>query len=321
MKYIFIVNPAAGKGKLYEGLTEKIENACKTKGVDYEVYLTRGVGDATAYVKEYAENHPSSEICFFACGGDGTLCEVANGIMAVPDRDRLCIGTLPSGTGNDFVRCFSSSENFLNVDAQLSGSPMYIDLIGCNDMYSVNMINIGFDCEVVCKKQELQQNKIFPSKLAYVVGLVITLIRKPGVKCRMALSGGEMTEKDLLLTTFGNGEYCGGGFHSNPESSVCNGKINVLTVNNISRMKFVSIVGQYKKGTHLCHTDILRSSLEDSVDMSFDGPTNISIDGEVVKVESLRLYVAKRALRFMVPYGSKCLKDELYSEEKIEATV
>ena len=234
--------------------------------------------------------------------------------MALENREKVYLGTVPSGTGNDFVRNFTNTENFLDIDAQISSAPMEIDLIKCNDMYAVNMINIGFDCEVVCKKQELQKNKIFPAKLAYVVGLVITLARKPGVKCRISFDGEEACEYDLLLTTYGNGEYCGGGFHSNPNSAPDSGKINALTVDNISRLKFITIVGSYKNGTHLKFTDILRDRNVESVCFEFEGDTNISVDGEVVRVSSLTLNIVKKAVNFLIPEGCEYKKGAPVSE-------
>ncbi|MBQ8849701.1 MAG: diacylglycerol kinase family lipid kinase [Clostridia bacterium] len=311
MKYHFIINPAAGKGKLAKGLAEKIKSSAKAAVSDIEVYFTTKVGDATEYVKRIADG---GEHAFFACGGDGTLCEVANGIMALGKRDGVYMGTVPSGTGNDFVRNFSSSEKFFDIDAQLSAKPMDIDLIGCNDMYAVNMINIGFDCEVVCEKERLQKHKLIPSKLAYIAGLVLTLIRKPGVECRISYDGGEMTNHKLLLTTYANGEFCGGGFHSNPESAINNGKINTIAVKDITRRKFLSIVGSYKNGTHLKFTDILNSRMSDTVDMEFDGETNISVDGEIFKVRGLSMRIAKDAVKFLVPEGAEYKKASRVAE-------
>lgn len=311
MKYHFIINPAAGKGNIAKELAEKIKKSAKAAVSDIEVYFTSKVGDATEYVKRIADG---GEHAFFACGGDGTLCEVANGIMALTDRENVFLGTVPSGTGNDFVRNFSASDRFLDIDAQLSSKPMDIDLIGCNDMFAVNMVNIGFDCEVVCKKEDLQKYKLIPSKLAYIVGLVITLIKKPGVECRISFDGEDDGKKKLLLTTYGNGEYCGGGFHSNPESCINNGKINALTVNDISRSKFLTIVGSYKNGTHLKYTDILKSKMAEKIDIEFDKETNISIDGEIVKVSGLSMRIVKDAVKFLVPEGSEYKKASVVSE-------
>lgn len=305
MKYHFIINPAAGKGKLADAVVEKIKSSVRAAASEVEMYFTTKMGDATEYVKRIATE---GEHAFFACGGDGTLCEVANGIMSLDNRENIYLGTVPAGTGNDFVRNFTASEKFFDIDAQLSSTPMDIDLIGCNGMYAVNMVNIGFDCEVVCKKQELQTHKLIPAGLAYIAGLVVTLIQKPGVKCRISFDGDESQEYDLLLTTYGNGEFCGGGFHSNPQSAVNNGKINALIVNNISRLKFLTIVGSYKNGTHLKYTDILRDRMVERVDFEFEGDTNISIDGEVVKVSELTLKIAKNAVKFLVPEGCEYKK-------------
>ena len=311
MTYHFIVNPAAGKGKLADLVVEKIKSSVRAKTEDVRIYLTKCVGDAAEYVKRVADG---GEHSFFACGGDGTLCEVANGIMSLDCRDRVYLGTVPAGTGNDFVRNFTSTDNFFDIDAQLEATSMDIDLIGCNDMYSVNMVNIGFDCEVVCKKEELQAKRLVPNGLSYVAGLAVTLIKKPGVKCRISFDGGEKEERDLLLTTYGNGEFCGGGFHSNPRSAVNNKRINALTVNNISRLKFISIVGDYKKGTHLRHSDVLSDRMAERVDIEFDKTTNICVDGEVIRADSLVLRIVEKAVKFLVPAGSEYKKTSEVSE-------
>ncbi len=321
MKYSFLINPVSGKGGHGDELAKSIKTECEARSLDHEIYFTTGVGSAFEYVKEFAEKYPKEKISFFACGGDGTLGEVVNGVMASEGRERLCVGVIPVGTGNDFVRNFSEGD-FSDIGAQIDGSDIKIDLISCNGIFCVNMVNIGFDCEVVCKKASLQRNKMIPSKLAYIIGLAITLIRKPGVKCRISLDGGEYEDKELLLTTFGNGEYCGGGFHSNPESRINNGKINALTVNNISRRKFVSIVGSYKKGTHLVHKDLLQSTLNESLCIDFYSPTNISVDGEVIKVEKhLSMCAVKEAVNFILPRGIKYLKEKEKAEENSACTV
>ncbi len=313
MKYHFIINPRAGKGNNANPLAKRIHEECNTLNIDYEVYFTTHEGDGTRYVREKGN---CGEHSFFACGGDGTLCEVANGIMALGNREGIYMGVIPSGTGNDFVRNFTNGENFLNIGAQLSAKPMDIDLISCNDMYAVNMINVGFDCEVVCEKEKLQGHKLIPSKLAYIAGLVKTLVRKPGVSCKISYDGGEPLAHKLLLTTCANGEFCGGGFHSNPESAINNGRLNILTVNDLTRLKFISIVGSYKKGTHLKYTDMLSSRLAEKVKMEFDGITNISVDGEIVKASELALTVAKDAISFLVPEQCEYIKKDALSGAK-----
>ncbi len=310
MKHYFITNPAAGKKNSCEILSESIEKACNEKGVSFEIYKTTGVGDATDFVRKICEeNATGEELRFYACGGDGTLCEVANGAVGFPFAS---VGLIPKGTGNDFVRNFTNKENFFDFSAQLDASEVSLDILKCNDMYAVNMVNIGFDCEVVKKMMKIKRSPLVPSKLAYIFGLLLTFIKKPGVKTKISIDGGEETENSLLLTTIANGCFCGGGFHSNPLAFLTDGKINTLFVNYIGRLRFLMLVSSYKKGTHLVpkNDSILSSGTYTSVDFTFDGIQSISIDGEIREVDKkLHIEAIHGGLRFLVPSQSALVKE------------
>ena len=308
MKYCFIVNPAAGKGTVAAELMEKIRAVCTRRELDFEVYPTKAVGDATDYVKRTVAQNPSDTYRFYACGGDGTLGEAATGIMSLDNPTCASLGLFPIGTGHDFARNFAPKESLFDVEAQIDAEPLPIDVMRCNDRYSINMVNVGFDCEVVVNTVGLKRNPMIPSSLAYVAGLIGTLVRKPGVDMTITADGEEAQEKHLLLTTFANGEFCGGGFHSNPAARVDDGKIDVLFVNNVTRRKFISIVGDYKKGTHLQpkFSSIVENKKFERVDMTFPRTTNVSVDGEVVPCDALRLEAISKGITFLVPKGA-CL--------------
>ncbi len=308
MKHSFIINPAAGKGKIASGLAEKIKETCRARELDFEIYFTKDVGDATAYVLR-AGAERDRDVRFYACGGDGTLGETARGIMLLENRDDVSLGLFPIGTGNDFVRNFSSGEKFLDVEAQLDGEALNVDVIRCNDRYSMNIVNIGFDCEVVCDTNKLKKSPLIPSKLAYIAGLVKTLVRKPGVDMTISVDGGASQKHHFLLTTFANGSFYGGGFHSNPLASVTDAQLDCLLVRDITRRKFITLVGDYKKGTHLTpkFEKILKNFKGHAVDMLFDGETNVSVDGEIVRVRELHLSVIPEAIKFLIPKGASLL--------------
>lgn len=305
MKHRFIINPAAGKGKIAAGLFESIERVCRERALDFEVYFTKGVGDATDYVLRTGEER-EGETRFYACGGDGTLGETARGIMSLADRSDVSLGLFPIGTGNDFVRNFSSAESFFDVGAQIDGEECSIDVLRCNEHYAINMINIGFDCEVVCDTVKLKKSPLIPSKLAYMAGLVVTLVRKPGVDMKVSVDGAEARKHHFLLTTFANGAFCGGGFHSNPNASLTDGQLDGLLISDITRRKFLTLVGDYKKGTHLGpkFDKILKNFKCRAVDMIFDGETNVSVDGEILRFKELHLSVIPEAIQFLVPKGA-----------------
>ncbi len=307
MKYCFVINPAAGKTNSAQDLQARIEHCYKQNDTEVLIHLTEGVGDATEYVIRTAEEYPDEELWFYACGGDGTLGEVVCGAMAADGRERIAVGLIPAGTGNDFVRNFTFRDNFFDIEAQLRAETCPIDLIRCNDRYAVNMVNVGFDCEVVVKMAQLKRKWWVPAGMAYIAGLVVTLIRKPGVTGRVSADGEELGTRRFLLNTYANGAFCGGGFHSNPKSDPTDGKLDVLFVNNIGRLKFVSLVGDYKKGTHLTpkFDRVLANRKAERIDFFFDKPTNVSVDGEVITVSELHASVERGALRFLVPAGSR----------------
>ena len=242
---------------------------------------------------------------FIACGGDGTLCKTVLAVMRLPEetRKRVCVGVVPAGTGNDFISNFTDKHLFSDIKAQLNSSTYGIDLLKCNDMYSINMVNIGFDSHVVCKKEEVGRKRWLPRKFAYIYSLVFTLIKKPTVKMDFSKDGEEKSKKHLLLTTLANGAFCGGGFHSNPTASLDDGNIDCIAVRNIGRAKFVSLVGDYKNGRHLGEKfkGIIDHFKCQSADMYFDEETPVSIDGEIIRTKELHVSVERDALKILLP--------------------
>ena len=311
MKHYFITNPAAGKKNSCELLSESIRKVCEDKGVCYEIYETKGVRDATAFVKQVCENNTNGDkLRFYACGGDGTLGEVVTGAVNYPFAS---VGLIPKGTGNDFVRNFTNKELFFDIAAQLDGENTAIDILSCNDMYAINMVNIGFDCEVVKKMMKIKRFPLVPSKLAYILGILPTLITKPTVNVTAYSDRYEGKKMNLLLMTIANGCYCGGGFHSNPEALLTDGKINVLFVNNIKRLRFIQLVSSYKKGTHLVpeNASILSTENSSSFDFVFEGVQSASVDGEIHDIDGkLHVEIIRGGLNFVVPAGSSFIKEE-----------
>ena len=230
------------------------------------------------------------------------LCEVVNGAAGYGN---VAVG-IPTGTGNDFVRNFSDGGQFFDIGAQLDGSVISADLIRANGKFCVNMINVGFDSETVANTAFFRQKFFLPNRLAYTFAMLVTLIKKPGVRMEISVDGKTDESLSLLLCTFANGAYCGGGYKSNPNAHPADGSIDCLLVNNVSRLKFLSLVGQYKKGEHLNDKtkDILKNVNFRSAVIDFGKTRNISIDGELITADRLNLEIAPDALRFVLPRGA-----------------
>ena len=312
MKNYFILNPAAGSGKFVGELSKRIIEVCTEKDVDFEVYVTKREGDATEFVRNICASLPNGNSArFYSCGGDGTNYEVISGAYGFKN---VSVGFFPAGTGNDFIRCFENRESFHNIAAQLDGETDTIDLIRCNDRYMMNMLNTGFDCEVARDAGILKRKPLISSSMAYIMGVVKKLIQKPTTGFRVSLDGSEFVEKSpLLLATFSNGRFCGGGFKSSPKARLSDGYIDVCFVKEISRTRFVTIVSQYRSGEYLFNeklSNIVEYCRAKRVDIDFGRTRSVCIDGEVFDVEKLTLEIIPRALNIVIPKGSRFAENE-----------
>ncbi len=312
MKHHFIINPAAGKGTLTESLTARIQAACEKAGVDHVIYMTKAPGDASLYVQRALEEEGDHR--FYACGGDGTLCETING---APESERAEFALIPIGTGNDFCRNFDYRAAFFDIERQLNGTPTPIDLIRYNDRFCVNMLNIGFDCNAANRANELKKKRFFPKSMAYAGGIVHSLVRKMTTDMSLTLDEEERIERPLLLITVSNGQFCGGGFRSNPRASLTDGLFDVNIIEKMSRFSFVSLVGSYKAGTHIEQApDYVTYRQARSLSLKLPQETAVCVDGEIEYADELTVTLVPSAIRFVLPEGVSLNKELLEEAPK-----
>ncbi len=320
MQHFFVINPNAGKGKQIEELKAKIIETAEKLGISYEIHMTEAPAEATSFIKRKL-SEITDDICrFYACGGDGTLGEVANGVGETENAE---IALIPMGTGNDFRRNFDHKENFFDIEKQIHGTPHKIDLISYNGKYCINMINIGFDCNVVKRTETIKKNRFIPSKMAYIFGLVSTLFKKLTTPMKIETDSGYSKEAPLLLTVIANGQFCGGGFDAAPKAKLNDGKLDLCVINKIGRIKFIKLVSSYKKGTHLESKFAQKHHIVDysqgtEIKYTFSSPTDICVDGEVETVSELNIGIIHDAAVFSVPDGSHIIpQSDFFNEEEL----
>ena len=302
MIYHFILNPKSGRKRKHRHFEETIKSACRSRQLDYHIYYTTCPGDATEYVASMVRT--SSERQRFICiGGDGTINEIVN---SAPCNDKVEFGVIPSGSGNDFVRNFTNKKLFEDINAQIDGDTLSADLIKCNDTYCVNMVNIGFDCAVAKEQQRLKKKWFIPASLSYIAGVAVVCFRKIGTNMRIVHDDGTTVEKVLTLTAIGNGKFCGGGFCALPKATLNDGKFDVCVIDKVSLFKFFTLVGMYKKGTHLASKRALKVINYKRVDhfkMEFDEPIPICRDGEIKGAKSVEFTAVPNGVNFVIPKG------------------
>lgn len=306
-RVIHIFNPAAGKGSLLSEAQEKIK---KSGG---EIYLTKCKGDAVRFIQEVCDEvRGKGEVHFISHGGDGTVFETVNGIMNADAGKFAMFSVIASGSGNDFIRGAVRDDAY--VDSETNGE-RWLDVISyVNEKnerkYAANMINIGFDCSVVVKAGEMKKKPLVSGSAAYVLGVIQVLIEKKPLNCRIEIENPDGNTDEMhgkyLLCAIGNSLYCGGGFRAMTAAKLDDGLLDVLIVNDIGRIKFASLVGDYRNGIHADKdTGIVSDKFKDTLSyrkcrkISLYGIPQICADGEVEDSVKIDIEAVPHAVRYI----------------------
>lgn len=310
MKHVFIINPAAGKENAYAAIEEALSNL--ETPVDYTLYQTQAPGDATAYIREYCKTH-SEPVRFYACGGDGTLNETVNGVVGFPHAS---LGCYPCGSGNDFVKYYGGKRHFLNIKELVEASEEYIDLMRVGNRYAINATHFGFDSCVAKTMMNVRRKKLIGGKNAYTTGVVVGLFKAMKNACKVYVDGELLNPKgNILLCTIANGQYVGGSFRCAPRSLNNDGLLEVCLVHPISHFKFLSLMGDYKEGTHLDDpkfAPILEYCRAESVTVEAPEGFVYSFDGELITQKRFTVEAVRHAIRFAVPKSARPLIGEAH---------
>lgn len=313
-KHIFVLNPASGRRRHSNDILREIRDAANRVGVDFDVYFTRGPGDATGFIRKTCEERAfAGPIRFYGCGGDGTVNELVNGAYGF---DGVEVGVIPQGTGNDYIRNYGEAEAFLDIERQLLGESRYSDLIHYRAEYDgeitealcANMFNIGFDSHVVATTDRVKKLPLINGSMAYLASVFITLAKKKETSLLVEYRDGTVYDDKVLLLSIANGCFCGGGIKGVPRSILDDGLMDVSLVRGgVSRRFFVKLFPKYQKGTHLDDPrvkGIIDYRQEPCLTVTCKGNgLALCVDGEVSRQKKVTFEVIPKAIRFIVPKG------------------
>ncbi|MEA4920732.1 MAG: YegS/Rv2252/BmrU family lipid kinase [Clostridiaceae bacterium] len=302
MRHVFIINPAAGRHDMSSVAVKRIEEACHKHRLEYDIYLTAHPMHAVDIVKKVGKAHDGNSLIFYACGGDGTLNEVAAGIS---ELDGDCAFTsYPIGTGNDYVKMFSGGKQaFLDLDRLLLGSPVDIDYIRSDCGCAINVLSVGLDAQVAMRKDKYRflGGGIIP----YVLSAAESVIRGIGQEYYVNIDGRQF-DGEYTMIFIGNGRFYGGGFCPVPHSDIGDGILDVLMVKKISRLQAAFVVSKYKNGRYreLEQFITYMPAKEIKVFSKNNEDMCINLDGETVQSSHISMRIEPQRLRFVVPNGA-----------------
>ena len=257
MKYIFIANETAGRGKCKKVLPN-IEEACKKRNIEYEIrYITK---EKSGY--DIALEYKEQENVIYVVGGDGTLTITLPALLGTKNK----LGIIPAGSGNDTYRTIKS----------MPKGDTLIDIGKINDTYFINVACTGIDAEIGNNMDKLR-NTIIPTSQLYNASIVYTFVKFKHKKMKLKTNIKNIEAKYTILSIC-NGSYYGGGFKIAPKSRLEDGLLDIYYAEEMSRLKMIPLILKLKKGkhegrrrVHKFRTNHVELDLEEEITFNVDG--------------------------------------------------
>ena len=258
MKYIFVINAIAGRGK-YKEILPNIKEVCKNRNIKYEIrYITEKVSGVDI-VKEYK----NEENVIYVVGGDGTLTRTIPGIIGT--KNKLAI--IPSGSGNDTYKAIKTLPYGENI----------IDLGKINNTYFINVACAGLDAEVANNIDKLRNTKI-PTKHLYTASIIYTFLNYKFNKAIFKTNIKNISAKYSTISIC-NGAYYGGGYKIAPKSQLSDGLLDVYFIDKMSRFRIIKLLLKLKNGKHEGKKKVHKFRTN-HVEIEIEKEITFNVDGE-----------------------------------------
>jgi len=260
---------------------------------------TKRPGDATRLARQaYAQGQHK----FIAVGGDGTACEIVNGLFPEAEtRGKPVLGFLPLGTGNSFLRDFTSNGAEHAREAILAGRCKSSDVLCLSHsggkIYFINLLSVGFTADVTAAA-----NRRFKSlgELGYLFGVLLCLarLRRRAFPLK-ADDDADFDRRRCLFLSFNNSRFTGGKMMIAPQASTGDGLIEYVRWGPIGRIGLLRNLPTLFDGTHIRHPLASRRGVH-RIEFALDEPVDVMIDGEVLTIKCEKIEVLPGVLDVMV---------------------
>ena len=303
VKHIFIINPTAGKSDSRQKIYDMADSLRQKHGLDVQCILTKKQGHATELAQKLCES--GEELRFYACGGDGTVNEVANGIIGY---DNAAMSVIPVGTGNDFLKNFGDdAEKFRDAEHLWNGPQFPMDAIDVNGRVALTIACSGIDARVAKDVHKYSESPLLDGKGSYIYSLAVNFLFK-GIGSHWIVTLDDVPmEGDWSLIAVCNGRYYGGGFMPVAEARMDDGVLNTLVVKKVNRRTFLKFVGPYAKGGYAQFPQYAHCSCPKVIRIHSDKPDIVTcLDGECVTNSDVTIKMHDKKLNFFGPEGCSC---------------
>ena len=293
--YFFIVNLIAGQGRCKE-IFPKVKLELDRRKIQYDLHFTNEPMEAVDVAKMGIEAGFSHIV---AMGGDGTVNEVANGLLG----SDATLAVIPAGTGNDFIRMLGIPSNPMQaIDTLLDGTTRTMDLGQVDDdRCFVNGLGIGIDAQVARAVLKMERLK---GAAAYITAAVREVFRFQAFPVTLSTSE-EQLELTCLSLGISNGLYAGGGFKLAPRANIDDGLVDLCAIGDYPKPERLFRLPKVRAGKH---ADWKNVTYRQTSEVTVSSPKKLTahVDGEPYRLpgDSFTVKVLPQALRVLVPSTS-----------------
>jgi diacylglycerol kinase (ATP) len=289
LRYKIIVNPAAGKGKALKQVSLLKELLAQSR-VEYELVMTKGPGHATELASQAVQDGWSA---ITAVGGDGTINEVIQGLVG----SSTPLAVIPMGTGNDLARSLSLPKTLAgSVALMLNPRILEMDLGQDQENFFACIAGIGFPADVM---HNVNLSKgIFSGSVAFIWGILKTLKELAPISVTLELDG-DIKQANAQGVFILNTVYSGGGLKFSPKADICDGKLDVLVMRDMSLIEVLTVLPRVYLGTHLSHPKVDFYRVKE-VKVQTENPMRKMFDGNVTGQTPMSVVVCAHKLRILV---------------------
>ena len=289
-----ILNPSSGRERGPAAI-DLLNSALRRHFDDVTMAVTAGDGDAErAAAVAVADGYDT----LFVAGGDGTLNEVMNGLASAGALDRVVVGIVPFGTGNDFASGLGIPlEPERALEVLLEGQVREVDLGEVNGRVFVNTSGGGFIAEV--SLAVTPGLKTIAGRLAYLIGGAQVLLEFEHVGASIAMEpGGIRISRSLYVFAVCNSRMIAGGRLIAPAAVIDDGLLDVCLIEGMSAIEFVALARKVADGAHVEDPRVLYYQAA-SVRIELDRAVYVNTDGEVFEDRRCEYRVRPKAARFL----------------------
>lgn len=294
MKHVFIINPIAGKGDKVQQLKEQIKLYFSLH--DVHVEMTTKKCEASVIAERYAST--GVDMVIYACGGDGTVNEVVNGMY---EYENASLAVIPIGTGNDFVKSLPFAiQELQNLKYYVQPTSKNIDLLAVDEYVGINIVTIGFDVNVAKNAEKFKKLPFKNEIIPYTMALAYSVVKEISTTYRLQYNDIDKTEKFTFIVAC-NGGFYGGGYKPYPQANISDGIINLVYIQNVNRFNILKLSKHYEAGTHLSFPNIATSDTCKSLRVNSDFPIDLNVDGEIIQRMNPTIKILENKVKLLLP--------------------